>query len=432
MMLFILYRDGRRKSVRVHTVKKGETLWKIARQYGISFEDMKRLNAHLANPDYIVPGMELFLPDAPKKEQPKSQPKEYPRVQPKEYPVARPKEQPVTPPKEQPVARPKEQPVTRPKEQPVTRPKEHPIARPKEQPVTRPKEHPIARPKEQPVTRPKEHPIAKPKEQPVVKPKEIPIPIPIPIEEPKPIPHIHPFEEARPIRARIELTEQHEEEFFIQPQKEHKPEPECEPCAQAAPLPAPVPIPAPPPMPCPPPMPMPCAPIPCFPQYAAPQYHHDCGCGGHQSMPQWPAPVPVQVPQWPVPVPTPQWPVQSSVPQWTEPMVSPVEQMTPTTQPSWAMPESTRECEEPPSYQHHDDRQEFHQQPMESWYHAPAMPYPNYVDPYWNFGPPIYQHNPMPQAWPGHYYSPYPPAQHWPQPQPHHVPNFPQAGYESC
>jgi hypothetical protein len=38
----------------------------------------------------------------------------------------------------------------------------------------------------------------------------------------------------------------------------------------------------------------------------------------------------------------------------------------------------------------------------------------------------------MPQAWPGHYYSPYPPAQHWPQPQPHHVPNFPQAGYESC
>lgn len=53
--------------MRTHTVQKGDTLWKIARQYGISFEDLKRLNAHLANPDYIVPGMEIFLPAVPKK-----------------------------------------------------------------------------------------------------------------------------------------------------------------------------------------------------------------------------------------------------------------------------------------------------------------------------------------------------------------------------
>ena len=46
----------------VHIVKKGETLWKIARHYGISFEELKRVNAHLANPDYIVPGMKIFLP----------------------------------------------------------------------------------------------------------------------------------------------------------------------------------------------------------------------------------------------------------------------------------------------------------------------------------------------------------------------------------
>ncbi|MBD7983049.1 LysM peptidoglycan-binding domain-containing protein [Sporosarcina sp. Sa2YVA2] len=51
----------------VHIVVKGDTLWKIARQYGISFEDLKRVNAHLANPDYIVPGMKIFLP-AKKKE----------------------------------------------------------------------------------------------------------------------------------------------------------------------------------------------------------------------------------------------------------------------------------------------------------------------------------------------------------------------------
>ena len=41
--------------VEVHIVVKGDTLWKIARQYGIPFEELKRVNAHLANPDYIVP-----------------------------------------------------------------------------------------------------------------------------------------------------------------------------------------------------------------------------------------------------------------------------------------------------------------------------------------------------------------------------------------
>ena len=52
--------------VEVHVVQKGDTLWKISRQYGISFEDLKRVNAHLANPDYVVPGMKIFLPDAVK------------------------------------------------------------------------------------------------------------------------------------------------------------------------------------------------------------------------------------------------------------------------------------------------------------------------------------------------------------------------------
>lgn len=47
----------------VHIVQKGDTLWKIAKQHQIPFDEIKRLNAHLANPDYIVPGMEIFLPD---------------------------------------------------------------------------------------------------------------------------------------------------------------------------------------------------------------------------------------------------------------------------------------------------------------------------------------------------------------------------------
>lgn len=55
--------------MRVHIVQKGDTLWKIAKQYAVGFEELKRLNAHLTNPDYIVPGMEIYLPNsAPKKE----------------------------------------------------------------------------------------------------------------------------------------------------------------------------------------------------------------------------------------------------------------------------------------------------------------------------------------------------------------------------
>jgi len=49
--------------LQVHIVKKGDTLWKISREYGVSFDEVKRLNAHLANPDYIVPGMKIFIPD---------------------------------------------------------------------------------------------------------------------------------------------------------------------------------------------------------------------------------------------------------------------------------------------------------------------------------------------------------------------------------
>lgn len=49
--------------VRIHIVQKGETLWRIAKHYGIGLDELKRLNAHLANPDYIVPGMEIVLPE---------------------------------------------------------------------------------------------------------------------------------------------------------------------------------------------------------------------------------------------------------------------------------------------------------------------------------------------------------------------------------
>lgn len=50
--------------MRIHIVQKGETLWRIAKHYGIGLDELKRLNAHLANPDYIVPGMEIVLPES--------------------------------------------------------------------------------------------------------------------------------------------------------------------------------------------------------------------------------------------------------------------------------------------------------------------------------------------------------------------------------
>lgn len=49
--------------MRIHIVQKGDTLWKIAKQYGVDFEELKRVNRHLSNPDYILPGMEIYLPD---------------------------------------------------------------------------------------------------------------------------------------------------------------------------------------------------------------------------------------------------------------------------------------------------------------------------------------------------------------------------------
>lgn len=94
--------------MRVHIVQKGDTLWKIAKQYAVGFEELKRLNAHLTNPDYIVPGMEIYLPDAVHskekevkqntvvKEQAR-QVKEAPVIPAKEVPVA-----PVAPPVVQP------------------------------------------------------------------------------------------------------------------------------------------------------------------------------------------------------------------------------------------------------------------------------------------------------------------------------------------
>lgn len=90
--------------MRTHIVQKGDTLWKIAKQYGIDFEELKRLNAHLANPDYIVPGMEIILPDDYSSRKPTQTKKESEKVKAIEVPPKEKKAE--TPPKAKPIEKP--------------------------------------------------------------------------------------------------------------------------------------------------------------------------------------------------------------------------------------------------------------------------------------------------------------------------------------
>ncbi|CAG9607957.1 SafA/ExsA family spore coat assembly protein [Pseudoneobacillus rhizosphaerae] len=108
--------------MKIHIVQKGDTLWKIAKKYGVNFEELKKMNSQLSNPDMIMPGMKIKVPttggsvkkEAPilgaKKEMPiaqhpivKEQPKPLPVVEApkKEAPI---KEAPIMPIKEAPIA----------------------------------------------------------------------------------------------------------------------------------------------------------------------------------------------------------------------------------------------------------------------------------------------------------------------------------------
>ncbi len=48
--------------MKIHIVQKGDTLWKIAQKYGVDFEELKKMNAHLSDPNYIMPGMKIKVP----------------------------------------------------------------------------------------------------------------------------------------------------------------------------------------------------------------------------------------------------------------------------------------------------------------------------------------------------------------------------------
>ncbi|MEH6944270.1 SafA/ExsA family spore coat assembly protein, partial [Bacillus sp. JJ722] len=48
--------------MKIHIVQKGDTLWKLAKKYGVHFEELKKLNSQLSNPDMIMPGMKIKIP----------------------------------------------------------------------------------------------------------------------------------------------------------------------------------------------------------------------------------------------------------------------------------------------------------------------------------------------------------------------------------
>ncbi|WP_191269723.1 SafA/ExsA family spore coat assembly protein, partial [Neobacillus kokaensis] len=48
--------------MKIHIVQKGDTLWKIAKKYGVNFEELKKMNSQLSNPDMIMPGMKIKVP----------------------------------------------------------------------------------------------------------------------------------------------------------------------------------------------------------------------------------------------------------------------------------------------------------------------------------------------------------------------------------
>ena len=237
--------------MKIHIVQKGDTLWKIAKKYGVNFEELKKMNTQLSNPDMIMPGMKIKVPGAGgtiKKETPVgSKPGTNIKMgTKKEMPIEHPvkKEKPITKPiveapkevpkKEMPVVeKPQQQlplkqvevpkkpfvpkmpkPVMpeidinnyymmnmaniapqqpaqlppKPIQQPIMKPIEH---KPIQKPIMKPIEH---KPIQQPIMKPVEH---KPIQQPIMKPIEQPLPqLP-----PKPVnvlPQVKPISEYSP------------------------------------------------------------------------------------------------------------------------------------------------------------------------------------------------------------------------------------------
>ena len=161
------------KHVHVHVVQKGDTLWKISRQYGVSFDEVKRLNAHLANPDYIVPGMKIFVPETAKKQEVKEHP----------YYDGRP------------VKSKKEEMIVQPIPKAVTQPTPTPTPAPAPAPIPQPVAPIMQQPTPQPIPMPYPYPFSQDISMTNIMPQMMSIPygwIPVPDMDTHPIPQPMP------------------------------------------------------------------------------------------------------------------------------------------------------------------------------------------------------------------------------------------------
>ncbi|MGF7126244.1 morphogenetic protein associated with SpoVID [Natronobacillus azotifigens] len=52
--------------MKIHVVQKGDTLWELAKKYGVDFSELKKANHQLADPDQIMPGMKIKIPTSTK------------------------------------------------------------------------------------------------------------------------------------------------------------------------------------------------------------------------------------------------------------------------------------------------------------------------------------------------------------------------------
>lgn len=48
--------------LKIHIIRQGDTLFKLAKQYGVDLEDVIKSNPQLASPDTIMPGMKIMIP----------------------------------------------------------------------------------------------------------------------------------------------------------------------------------------------------------------------------------------------------------------------------------------------------------------------------------------------------------------------------------
>ena len=53
---------GPGQGARTHTVRRGDTLWAVAKQYGVELTALIRANPQIKNPNLIYPGEAVKVP----------------------------------------------------------------------------------------------------------------------------------------------------------------------------------------------------------------------------------------------------------------------------------------------------------------------------------------------------------------------------------